>query len=107
MFPPEILRQFHPVPERSRVVGEVPRCRAVVPKELVGRPSFRLFKNTILINCSTCTYGNSLLMTSSGTGGGRVSLVTTLNLLNIASLSAPEKTLKGKYNREQSIKKCN
>ena len=41
-------------------------------------------------------YSDQLLVTSSGAGGGRVSLVTTLNLLKIASRSVPEKTLKGK-----------
>ena len=44
-------------------------------------------------------------MTSSGAGGGRVSLVTTLNLRKIASLSVPEKTLKGKSKWKQDIEK--
>ena len=63
----------------------------------------------ILISCLSCQHIKfyTSAATSSGAGGGRVSLVTTLNLLNIASLSAPEKTLKGKLNWGQSIKKCN
>ena len=54
----------------------------------------------ILISYFSCQHINfyTSAATSSGAGGGRVSLVTTLNLLNIASLSAPEKTLKGKLN---------
>ena len=54
----------------------------------------------ILMSYFSCQHINfyTSAATSSGAGGGRVSLVTTLNLLNIASLSAPEKTLKGKLN---------
>ena len=54
----------------------------------------------ILMSYFSCQHINfyTSVTTSSGAGGGRVSLVTTLNLLNIASLSAPEKTLKGKLN---------
>ena len=54
----------------------------------------------ILISYFSCQHINfyTSAATSSGAGGGRVSLVTTLNLLDIASLSAPEKTLKGKSN---------
>ena len=56
--------------------------------------------SVILISYFSCQHINfyTSAATSSGAGGGRVSLVTTLNLLNIASLSAPEKTLKGKLN---------
>ena len=50
-------------------------------------------------------YSNQLLVTSSGAGGGRVSLVTTLNLLKIASRSVPEKTLKGKSKWKLDIEK--